>query len=148
MRTSRTIVAVLLSMLLIVVPAGAQSSPGTVSQAPDQSPPRDQQTHIVDLAKLDDAVHQRVDQDQADRDLLVRVLRRSEVREIAGRLGVDMSRAETAVATLEGSELRAAAAQGRQVEQALAGGASTVVISTTTIIIALLAIILLVVLLK
>jgi hypothetical protein len=54
-----------------------------------------------------------------------------------------VERAEAAVSTLNGQDLRDLAAQSRQVQNDLAGG-SNVVISTTTIIIVLLVIILIV----
>ena len=65
-----------------------------------------------------------------------------------GKYGVDIRRADSAVATMNGSELASVAAQARQADEALAGGASTVTISTTTIIIGLLVLILLIVALR
>ncbi len=102
------------------------------------------QTHVVGKAALDTAVRDRVLQDQADRDAIVALLHRSEVREIAARAGLSVERAEAAVSTLQGDDLRQLASQARRANDGLAGGASTIVISTTTIIIALLLIILIV----
>ena len=62
---------------------------------------------------------------------------------VAAKAGLSVETAEAAVSTLQGDQLRQAAAQARAVNQDLAGG-STVVISTTTIIIILLVIILVV----
>jgi hypothetical protein len=76
---------------------------------------------------------------------VLRVLEHSAVKEVAASAGIDLRRAASAVATVDGQELGALAAQARQVEQALAGGQSRVVISTTVIIIALLVLILLIV---
>ena len=102
------------------------------------------QTHVIGKSALDSAVQQRVSQDQADRDAIRALLQRSDVRDIAEKAGLSLAKAEAAVATLSGDDLRELASQARQVQNDLAGGASTVVISTTTIIIVLLIIILIV----
>lgn len=78
----------------------------------------------------------------------LRLLDRPEVEAIAGDAGLDLRRAQTAIATLDGQELTELTAQARQVERALVGGQSTVTISTTTIIIGLLVLILLIVILN
>ena len=98
----------------------------------------------VFLARLDQAIQQRVSQEQADRQMIVSLLHRAEVREIASKAGLSIQKAEAAASALHGRDLAAAAAQARQVQDNLAGGASTIVISTTTIIIVLLLIILIV----
>lgn len=102
------------------------------------------QDHVVGQSALDKAVQQRVSQEQADREAIVALLQRSEVRDIASKAGISMEKAEAAVSTLQGKDLQQAAQQARQVQNDLAGGASTVVISTTTIIIVLLLVILIV----
>ena len=102
------------------------------------------QDHVVNKSALDQAVQQRVSQEQADRDVIVSLLQRAEVREIASKAGLSVAKAEAAAATLQGKDLATAAAQARQVQNNLAGGANTIVISTTTIIIVLLLIILIV----
>jgi hypothetical protein len=81
----------------------------------------------------------------ADREAVLRLLARPEVQAIAGDVGIDLRRVESAVGTLEGSQLAEVAAQARESEHALAGGQSRISISTTVIIIALLVIILIVV---
>jgi hypothetical protein len=103
---------------------------------------------LVDPATLAATLAQHVDQQDADRAVVREALARPEVREMAGRLGLDMSRAADAVDTLAGADLDRAASAARQVNKQLVGGASTIVISTTTVIIALLVVILLVVALK
>ena len=80
-----------------------------------------------------------------DREAVLRVLENEQVRRLAGQMGVDLKRAEGAVATLDDSELGAMAAQARAINDALAGGQSSVTISTTLIIIGLLVLILLIV---
>ena len=127
MRTPTTVLAILLTLAAAAPRLHAQS------------------THVASQAALDAAIQQHVDDTAAQRAAVLRVLDRDEVKSVAGRVGLDLTTASTAVAAMQGQELAAAAAQAQQVDKALAGGASTVVISTTTIIIALLVIILLVV---
>jgi hypothetical protein len=102
------------------------------------------QDHVINKSALDQAVQQRVTQEQADREVIMSLLQRAEVREIASKAGLSVEKAEAAAATLHGKDLATAAAQARQVQANLAGGASNIVISTTTIIIVLLIIILIV----
>jgi hypothetical protein len=102
------------------------------------------QDHVIGQSALDKAVQQRVSQEQTDRDAILSVLQRSEVRDIAAKAGISVEKAQAAVSTLQGKDLQQAAQQARQVQNDLAGGASTVVISTTTIIIVLLLVILII----
>jgi ferritin-like metal-binding protein YciE len=127
MRTPTTVLAILLTLAAAAPRVHAQS------------------THVASQAALDAAIQQHLDDTTAQREAVLRVLTRDEVKAVAGRVGIDLTTAATAVSSLSGDDLKAAASQAQQIEQALAGGASTVVISTTTIIIALLVIILLVV---
>jgi hypothetical protein len=103
-----------------------------------------QQAHVLDRDALDRMVAGRVQQDEADRRVIRDVLQRQEVREVARRAGLDLIRAEAAVSTLSGNELKEAADRAREVNDRLAGGAN-VTISTTTIIILLLVVILIIV---
>ena len=103
-----------------------------------------QQSHVISQRALDQAVQQRVTQEQADREAIRTVLQNPTVRSVAERAGLPIAKAEAAVSTLQGDELRQAANQARQVDAQLAGGADTIVISTTTIIIILLIILLIV----
>jgi hypothetical protein len=102
-----------------------------------------QQTHVINKSALDQAVQQRVSQEQADRETLRSFLQHPTVKSVAAQAGVSTDRAAAAVSTLQGDDLRQAASQARAVTQDLAGGA-TVVITTTTIIIILLIILLIV----
>ncbi|MBW8895061.1 MAG: PA2779 family protein [Acidobacteria bacterium] len=102
------------------------------------------QDHVIGRAALDKAVQQRVNQEQADREAVLSLLQRQDVRDIAAKAGLSVDKAQTAVTMLHGKDLQQAAQQARQVQDNLAGGASTIVISTTTIIIVLLIIILIV----
>ena len=108
------------------------------------APAAQAQTHVVAKSALAQAVQERVGQDQADREAILSLLRRQEVKQIAAQAGLSLQKAEAAVSALSGSDLRDLAAQSRQVQNDLAGGASTVTISTTTIIIVLLVVILIV----
>ena len=103
-----------------------------------------QQPHAVGKGALEQAIKERVAEQEADREAIRSLLRRSEVREIAAKAGLSLDKAEAAVSTLQGDDLRELASNARQVQNDLAGGASTIVISTTTIIIVLLVVILIV----
>ena len=128
MQIVRKTLAVFLSLWLIAPSAGAQ------------------QTHVADRAALDQAVAAAAARAEADRAAIRRVLARQEVKDVAARLGVDMTRADSAVRLLDGAELTQAAEYASQIEQDLAGGATTVVITATTIIIILLIIIIIILL--
>lgn len=127
MRTSVSILAILFTVIAAIPPAQAQT--------PHAAPP----------SAIDAALQQHVDASAADRETVLKLLERDEVRDVAGQVGLDLRRAATAIATLEGAELTRLATQARQVEEALAGGQSRIVITTTTLIIALLVIILIIV---
>jgi len=104
--------------------------------------------HVLSPATMAATVSQHAAQRDADRATVRRALSQPQVREMAGRLGVDLDRANAAVATMADADLARAADAARQVNQSLAGGASTVVISTTTVIIALLVLIVIIVAVK
>ena len=106
-----------------------------------------QQTHVINQSALDQAVQQRVGQDQADRAAIRSFLQNPQVKSVAAKAGLSVEKAEAAVSTLQGDELRQAAGQARVVNKDLAGGA-TVVITTTTIILILLVIIIIIALAK
>ena len=103
------------------------------------------QNHVIGRAALDQAVQDRVSRDQADRQAIIALLHRGDVKELAARTGLSIERAEAGVYMLHGDGLQEAASQARQAQQDLAGGGSSITISTTTIIIILLLIILIVV---
>lgn len=134
MRSICSGLAVVLCVLVPVPPSSAQSAP--------------QVAHAAGQAALDAAVQQQVSAVDRDRETVRMFLRRGDVKAIAGKAGIDVGRAETAVAAMDASDLASLASQARQAEQTLAGGQSNVVISTTTIIIGLLVLILLIVVLR
>jgi hypothetical protein len=100
------------------------------------------QNHVIGKGALDKAVQTRAAQDQADREAILTLLGRQEVREVANKAGLSLDKATAAVSTLQGDDLRQVASQARQANNELAGGATTVVITTTTIILILLVVIL------
>ena len=102
------------------------------------------QDHVIGKSALDNAVQERVSREQVDREAILSLLQRAEVRDIASKAGLSLDKAEAAVSTLQGTDLAQAAAQARQVQNDLAGGASAIVISTTTIIIVLLLVIIII----
>lgn len=107
-----------------------------------------QQSHIAGAQALDKAVADHAAREQADRQMVLGVLDRPEMRQQAARMGLSLDRARTAVTTMSGADLQQVAAQAQKVDAALAGGASTITMQTTTIIIILLVVILLIVALK
>ena len=106
-----------------------------------------QQSHVVTAPALDQAVQQRVAQDQADRAALQDFLRQPAVKDVAAKAGLSLEKAQAAAATLQGDDLRQAASRARAANAQLAGGDS-ITLSTTTIIIILLVLIILIVALK
>jgi len=127
MRTLVSIVVVTFVFSVVAIPAHAQTS------------------HAAPQSALDAAVQAHVERSAADREMVQRLLERPEVQAVAGDIGLDLRRAQSAVSTLDGQQLSTIAAQAGQVDQALAGGQSSITISTTMIIIGLLVLILLIV---
>ena len=118
---------------LVLVPAFLFSSPAFGQQA-----------RIVDAETMDLALASRAATESAQRDLVRRVLDRSDAREVAERMGLSVQRAESAVAALTAAELNTLAQHAAAVEaDALAGGANKVVISVTTLLLLLIILILL-----
>ena len=107
------------------------------------SPAIAQQRHVVSTADMRQAIVQQVQTQQETRDSLRAVLKNTQVREVATRLGLNVARAEGAVATLSAAELEQLAGPVRDLNANLAGGASTIVLSTTAILLIIIIIILL-----
>jgi len=127
MRMYTSVLVILLSMVTAMPRVQAQAS------------------HTASQSAIDAALQEHVSSVAADRADLLRVLANPQVKAAADTAGLDLRRATTAVASLDGEQLSQLAAQARQVDQALAGGQSKITISTTLIIIALLVLILLIV---
>lgn len=101
-----------------------------------------QQSHVVDHAALQQAITQRVAEDQSDRTAIVNVLQRDDVQKIAAHMGMNLERAKAAVATLSDSEAHQLAASARAVDANAEGGSSTVYISLTTLLLLLILVVL------
>ena len=108
------------------------------------SPAMAQQRHVVSPGDMRQAIRQQAQAQQQTRDGLRAALKNSQVRAVADRLGLSVTKAEGAVATLTASELEQLAGPVRDLNANLAGGASTIVISTTTLLLILIIVILLV----
>lgn len=133
MQIVRRTLAVALALWLVAPQVNAQVIAGPQPQSTTQT-------------AIDRALAERAAAVDADRQMIRRVLDRSEVKDVADRMGVDIQRLQSGVGVLDADQLAQVAAQAREVDQGLAGGATTVVITTTTIIIALLVIIIIVLL--
>lgn len=103
-----------------------------------------QQRHIVDAVAMNRAVAAQSATDQQNRDVVLKALHQPQMLEVANRLGLNVTTAEAAVATLSGSELKQLADQARTANTQLAGGNNTVIISTTTLLLILIIVILVV----
>lgn len=136
MRSTCSVLAVVLSVLM-AVPRIQASSQGSTDGVP--------QTHIAGQTALDTVVQEHAQTTDRDRETVRQFVQRADVRALAGKYGLDIRRADTAVTMMNASELASVAAQAREADEALAGGQSKVTISTTTIIIGLLVLILLIV---
>ena len=131
MPTARSLLALALAFLTVV------SSPAFADQQ-----------HIVATDKLAATVVDHVAKQDADRASVAEALKRTDVREVAARMGVDLTNVDARISTLAGADLARAADAARQINDELVGGASSVTIGTTTLIIILLLIILLIVAIK
>lgn len=101
-----------------------------------------QQRHIVDPAVMHQAIADQVEKDQQNRDAVLGILQHSQVRDLADRLGLSVTRAERALSALDSTELERLAGQARTADAQLAGGANTVVISTTALLLLIIIVIL------
>lgn len=123
---------VLTALLLAAAPLAAQQTDA-------------QDRHVVDREEAWAAMAERADGAEEQREMVRSVLDRPEVERTAEAHGLDLTRAQDAVSTLDGEELQQVAQRAERLDAALTGGNSTVVISTTTIIIALLVLIIILV---
>lgn len=126
MRLGESTLAIVLSLLFLGAPVVAQ------------------QSHVVDPSALDRALAERSEDTAAKRQTVRTALQQSEVREMAERFGLDITRAEAAIATLDGVVLDQLAAQAQWVNDEIAGG-QTVRVNLLWVIIGLLILILIIV---
>lgn len=87
----------------------------------------DPQSGPVSQVQLDQALSRKLGDEDAARDTIRRLLQREDVRKLARGYGLDARRAEAAVGTLQGEELRRLASQAAAVDSQLAGGDELVV---------------------
>lgn len=128
-------VAVAATLLASMAPAG---------EAPTTSPQREQQ-HVVESSEIDAALVRSDERDAERREAIRELLRHPRVQDVANALGLEISRADAAVSTLEGEVLAQVASQATVVKGALAGGQAFTITTTTLIIILLVVIILILV---
>ncbi len=103
-----------------------------------------QSRHVASASAMRQAVVTQAKTDQQTRETVSRVLKHNQVRATAARLGLNVVKAEAALATMSSTELAGLAETARQADAQLAGGQSTIVISTTTALLILIIVILLV----
>ena len=103
-----------------------------------------QERHITDAAAMQKAIAQRKAVDASNREAVMTVLRRPDVKQLAERMGLTIERAETALASLPSDKLAELAEPARAVPTDLAGGDATIVISVTTLLLLLILVVLLV----
>jgi hypothetical protein len=99
-------------------------------------------SHVADTATLDQALAEHARADAANRDAVLHVLDRGDVRDAAAAMGLDVRAAEQAVRQMTGDDLAALARSARAADTDLAGGASSVTISITTLLLLLILIVL------
>ena len=138
MRVRTTVVTLLIFSFLSSSTAMAQQEP---SRTPETGKPVAGR-HITDFADLRQAIVEQAATDQRNREAVFGVLRQPQVREVASRLGLTVTRAENAVRAIDGAELARIAAQARAVDADLAGG-DTLVISVTTLLLIIILVVLL-----
>lgn len=102
------------------------------------------QQHIAAPSVIRQAVADQAVTDQQNRAAVVGVLHQPQVRDLASKLGLNLTTAENAVSTLSSTELAKVADQARSADSQLAGGSNTVIISTTTLLLIIIIVILLV----
>jgi hypothetical protein len=95
MRSMCAFVAVVLSVLMAAPRIQASPGPGQAT-AP---------AHIAGQTVLDAAIQEHARATDQDRETVRSFLERADVRAIAGKYGVDMRRAESAVAAMDASEV-------------------------------------------
>jgi hypothetical protein len=96
---------------------------------------------VVGQVDIQAQIDRKIDNESADRQAIRDLLRRPEVRRIAGAAGLDIERATAAAGVLSGPELKDIAARAHELNAGI-GGTQTVTLSVTAIVIIVLLIIL------
>lgn len=97
---------------------------------------------VISDVDIQTQIDRRIDNQSADRQAIQNLLRRPEVRRIAGAAGLDIERASAAAGILSGPELKDIAARAREIDGGV-GGTEKVTLSVSAIIIILLLILIL-----
>lgn len=105
---------------------------------------RAQQPNIVDPSALDQALAEKAQDTAAKRQTVLTALRHAPVKEVAKSLGLELTRAEAAVSTLDGQMLDQLSLQAQQVNEAVEGG-QTIRLNILWVILGLLILILIIV---
>jgi hypothetical protein len=131
-----------LKAMAIALLAFVSLAPGSVSAAGKAAEVAPARLRIVGDADLQARVDHKLNTAGSDRASIQRLLERSDVRSMAGSMGLNVDRASDAVAVMSDSELGTLSASLNEANAGV-GGDSKIVISTTAIIIILLVLILL-----
>lgn len=105
---------------------------------------RAQQPNVVDPSALDQALTEKAQDTAAKRQTVLTALRQAPVKDVAKSLGLELTRAEAAVSTLDGQMLDQLTLQAQQVNEALEGG-QTIRLNILWVILGLLILILIIV---
>lgn len=98
---------------------------------------------VATQADLDTAIATTLAQEDSARGAITTLLQRDEVRSLAAGRGLDLSRAEAAVRTLEGDELQRLSLLAASLDSQLAGGDQVISISLVTLLLIVIIVILL-----
>jgi hypothetical protein len=101
-----------------------------------------QERHVVDRSAMTAAVTAKAQADDADRAIVREALHTPQARAVADQFGLNLTRAEDAVATLSPTEVHALVSPARAVSNTPGGDA--IIISTTTLLLVLILIVLIV----
>lgn len=97
---------------------------------------------VATQADLDAAVAKTLGQEDAARQAITNLLQRDDVKSMAKGYGLDLRRAESAVGTLEGTELQSLSLLATNADVQLAGGDQYVTISLVTVLLIVIIVIL------
>ena len=98
---------------------------------------------LTSQGDLDAAIAKSLGQEDASRATITTLLRRDDVRSLAREHGLDLSRAEGAVRTLEGNELQSLSQLASSADAQLAGGDQVISISLVTLLLIVIIVLLL-----
>lgn len=97
---------------------------------------------VVSRSEMAQAMSKSLAQEDASRSAITSLLQRDDVQSLAGGYGLDMRRAEAAVGTLQGDDLKRVAALAASADQQLVGGAQRITISLVALLLIVIIVIL------